>query len=499
MREYRNCRPGRGPRLRARCRRPGCWRSLAASLVVCCSLLYPMACGRNRWSPWARRSSWWAATPPDRRGQGREQEKRACASVSSRRQGARPPRSAATTLRARVHFRWSASAGQAPPAGQGPAGWKIRARNASWAGSSAAGPRPSTSPSPPASFLLRVEVVTTQHYVNQAGCDMVVDRASRRRSKAASWRGRRSSVGSRRRGGATRDIRFVIFADPYDAPAGTPAGLRARNEAATRSLANFHQKVHPKGVPLAVAARGRRAPGQGRAPDREPEAHPGRGPGRPPNSYPAINRDLRKAKTTQLAEMVSKSQERSLCTPGRSSSWGTRGRGRPSPIIGPTPTRAARSPSGPSRVRPGQHFPCSGARLERRHAGDGRLLRHRRQHRRDRRRLRPAVPLRSLEQLRGQGLRRRQARPGRSAQRRQRPRRGDHLHYSMVLQSAQVDLKEWRDPHWIKDRITSKLEQSGRGGGSKARLTGKTARRSPPSGSSACRCPRARARSATRP
>jgi murein DD-endopeptidase MepM/ murein hydrolase activator NlpD len=38
---------------------------------------------------------------------------------------------------------------------------------------------------------------------------------------------------------------------------------------------------------------------------------------------------------------------------------------------------------------------------------------------------------------------------------------GDHLHYSMVLQSVQVDPKEWWDPHWIKDRITSKLEQFG--------------------------------------
>jgi murein DD-endopeptidase MepM/ murein hydrolase activator NlpD len=36
---------------------------------------------------------------------------------------------------------------------------------------------------------------------------------------------------------------------------------------------------------------------------------------------------------------------------------------------------------------------------------------------------------------------------------------GDHLHYSMILHSVQVDPKEWWDPHWIKDRITSKLGQ----------------------------------------
>jgi hypothetical protein len=38
---------------------------------------------------------------------------------------------------------------------------------------------------------------------------------------------------------------------------------------------------------------------------------------------------------------------------------------------------------------------------------------------------------------------------------------GDHLHFSMLLNGDQVDPKEWWDPHWIHDRIESKLAKYG--------------------------------------
>src|SRR5262249_28870941 len=38
---------------------------------------------------------------------------------------------------------------------------------------------------------------------------------------------------------------------------------------------------------------------------------------------------------------------------------------------------------------------------------------------------------------------------------------GDHLHFSMLLQSVQVDAREWWDPHWIEDRLAAKLRQWG--------------------------------------
>jgi hypothetical protein len=38
---------------------------------------------------------------------------------------------------------------------------------------------------------------------------------------------------------------------------------------------------------------------------------------------------------------------------------------------------------------------------------------------------------------------------------------GDHLHFSMQVDGVQVDPKEWWDPHWIHDRIFSKLRPEG--------------------------------------
>ena len=39
---------------------------------------------------------------------------------------------------------------------------------------------------------------------------------------------------------------------------------------------------------------------------------------------------------------------------------------------------------------------------------------------------------------------------------------GDHLHFSILLSGVQVDPREWWDPHWIHDRIEVKLEQWGK-------------------------------------
>src|SRR5262249_49460892 len=42
---------------------------------------------------------------------------------------------------------------------------------------------------------------------------------------------------------------------------------------------------------------------------------------------------------------------------------------------------------------------------------------------------------------------------------------GDHLHFSMILQGQQVDAREWWDPHWIEDRVQSKLREFGTSSG----------------------------------
>ena len=42
---------------------------------------------------------------------------------------------------------------------------------------------------------------------------------------------------------------------------------------------------------------------------------------------------------------------------------------------------------------------------------------------------------------------------------------GDHLHFGMQVDGVQVNATEWWDPHWIKDRILSKLGQEMGGAG----------------------------------
>ena len=40
---------------------------------------------------------------------------------------------------------------------------------------------------------------------------------------------------------------------------------------------------------------------------------------------------------------------------------------------------------------------------------------------------------------------------------------GDHLHFTMQVDGVQVNAVEWWDPHWVKDRILSKMGDGHRG------------------------------------
>jgi murein DD-endopeptidase MepM/ murein hydrolase activator NlpD len=46
---------------------------------------------------------------------------------------------------------------------------------------------------------------------------------------------------------------------------------------------------------------------------------------------------------------------------------------------------------------------------------------------------------------------------------------GDHLHFSMMVDGQFVNATEWWDPHWIQDRITRKLQEAGAAGATVAR------------------------------
>ena len=47
--------------------------------------------------------------------------------------------------------------------------------------------------------------------------------------------------------------------------------------------------------------------------------------------------------------------------------------------------------------------------------------------------------------------------PGDGHRRTDRPRRGDHVHFSMQIDGVQINPREWWDEHWIHDRILTKL------------------------------------------
>jgi len=90
-----------------------------------------------------------------------------------------------------------------------------------------------------------IEVLTTQHYINQAGCDMVLLKVSPGTSESGvqvgsyffpSWPVTASST----------ETRLCLFAYPYDVDPKTPARIVARDDAGNESLANFTYEVFPK-------------------------------------------------------------------------------------------------------------------------------------------------------------------------------------------------------------------------------------------------------------
>ncbi len=91
----------------------------------------------------------------------------------------------------------------------------------------------------------RVEVLTTQHYINQGGCDMVLFKVSPGTTESGvqvgdyffpSWPVKDSMP----------ETRMCVFAYPYNIDPQTPALAVARDDAGNEALANFTYEVFPK-------------------------------------------------------------------------------------------------------------------------------------------------------------------------------------------------------------------------------------------------------------
>ena len=357
-----------------------------------------------------------------------------------------------------VHFRWVPSQDRKFRLAEGDGRLRIKARNASWGGFFRGRAASIDQPFKARLVPPRVEVLTTQHYVNQGGCDMVVYRVSPSATASGVVVGTTFFPGFPLPGARDPETRFAIFAIPYDAPPGAQARLRARDEAANEVLANFHLKVTRK------AFRSRSLPVddaflEKAVPEILSQSPSIQDQGDLVKNYLAINRDLRKANNAQLAEMAAKSQPRFLWSDpfqqlGNSKveasfadrrTYVYKGRdidrqdhlGYDLASTSAAPVSAAND----GVVMLAEFFGIYGSTVVLDH-GYGLLSLY--------------GHLSSFAVKPGDAVKRGQelGRSGATGL-----AGGDHLHYSMVLHSVQVDPKEWWDPHWIKDRITSKLEQ----------------------------------------
>jgi murein DD-endopeptidase MepM/ murein hydrolase activator NlpD len=91
----------------------------------------------------------------------------------------------------------------------------------------------------------QVEVLTSQHYVNQGGCDMVLFKVSPGTVRSGvqvgdyffpSWPVKESMD----------ETRLCVFAYPYNVDPSTPARILARDDADNETVTNFNYKVFPK-------------------------------------------------------------------------------------------------------------------------------------------------------------------------------------------------------------------------------------------------------------
>lgn len=308
----------------------------------------------------------------------------------------------------------------------------------------------------------RLEILTTQHYVNQGGCDMVVYKVTPPSAGSGVAVGTDYFRSFPMPGLNDPAVRFTIFCFPYDADAGATVRLKARDEAGNESLAGFWLKVFPKKfrsrpLDLDDAFMSKVVPEiMGQTPSLRDQ-------GDLLKNYLAINRDLRKANNEALIEIASRSKPeflwrepfRQLSSSQVEAAFADH---RTYTYKGQevdkqdhlgydlaTTANAPVSASNDGIVVLADFFGIYGNTVIIDHGyGLLSLYGH----------LSSFAVNAGDKVTRGQSIGQSGA-TGLAA--------GDHLHFSMIYQGEQVDAREWWDPHWIKDRIAAKLRQFGGG------------------------------------
>jgi murein DD-endopeptidase MepM/ murein hydrolase activator NlpD len=308
----------------------------------------------------------------------------------------------------------------------------------------------------------RLEVLTAQHYVNQGGCDMVAYRVSPPDAESGVVVGERFFRGFPLPGVADAGMRFALFAFPYDLPPSTPVRLRARDDVDNESVASFWLKVFPRSfrtrtLELDDGFLAKVVPEiMSQTPSVEDQ-------GDVLKNYLAINGNLRKTDSARLAELAHGSRPQFLWHGPFQQLAGSqveaqfadhrryvyRGQevdrqdhlGYDLATSAAAPVTAAND----GIVVLAEYFGIYGNAVVIDH-GFGLLSLYGHLSRLD--------VAKGATVTRGQTLGASGA-TGLAA--------GDHLHFSMILQGEQVDAREWWDPHWMQDRILSKLASFGVG------------------------------------
>ena len=312
----------------------------------------------------------------------------------------------------------------------------------------------------------RVAVVSTHHYVNQGGAEMVVYRVTpaRRRIGCASRRRDLSGIpGLGRRAYAIPSCKVAFFALLYNQTPDTPMEIFARDIAGNQTRAQFEHRVFPKKfrnsrIPLDDKFLSRVVPSILQIVPAAEELSPRRSPAGVPQDQ------QRSAPDEQRDDCGARQEDGADDSLGGRVPAARRIAGRIVVCRLPdVPLRRQRSrPPGASRLRPREDGQCAG------HGGQPRQGGVRAPSSAS-----TATPSSSITAWGVQSLYAHLSsfavREGDDVKKGQTLGAsgqtglagGDHLHFSMLVNGQFVNATEWWDPHWIEDRIMRKLREAG--------------------------------------
>lgn len=301
----------------------------------------------------------------------------------------------------------------------------------------------------------QVSVITTQHYINQGGCDMVVFHVSPGTVESGVQVGKYFFTSFPVKP-SLPDTRLAIFAYPWDLDPATPARIVARDDAGNQATANFSYRVFPKKfhtdtIALDDAYIERVVPPiMSQTPDLDDQ-------GSPLKNFLAVNGRLRQIDSDKLVELSKQtspaflwhepfnrlaSKTEAYFADARTYTYNGQVVDHQTHLgfdlagLEHMPVLAAND----GVVVMAQFFGIFGNAVVIDHgAGVQTLYGHMSQ-----------LEVKAGDQVkRGQEIGRSGA-TGLAG--------GDHLHFTVLLDGVPVNPTEWWDPHWIHDRIQAKLE-----------------------------------------